>query len=118
MLRFQPQREALLPPDVLMNLALKIEQHQITVQMPLRFSLSQFNTEDIGASPRASTHKRLTETEGTRHRVPRAQPDQPIKGCKAFKINQAPPTASLHYRINTAASNSSQRSARNLADPA
>jgi hypothetical protein len=31
MLRFQPQREALLPPDVLMNLALKIEQHQITV---------------------------------------------------------------------------------------
>jgi hypothetical protein len=27
MLRFQPQREALLPPDVLMNLPLKIEQH-------------------------------------------------------------------------------------------
>jgi hypothetical protein len=35
MLRFQPQRVPLLPPDDLMNLAFKVEQHQITVQAPL-----------------------------------------------------------------------------------
>ena len=72
------------PPDKLMNMTLKVQQRQVSTQVPLRISPHKRNAEHIGASPAISTHIGLIKIDSCRHPAARAQPDQTVQGGERF----------------------------------